>query len=106
MRISKIRLVHALVVVAMIAAAFSGSAGSALAADVTDQNSGVQVANPGSSVANVVLTAYSQDGTTAGTQNDTIPANGSKTYFPLGLVTRRVQWVDGHFFGHTGFCHR
>lgn len=47
--------------------------------------SGIQVQNLSSSVANVQLTYYNQDGTTStgSPVADTIPANGSVTYFPV-----------------------
>jgi hypothetical protein len=50
-------------------------------------NSGFQVQNlDPSGDATVVITFYNQDGTIAATVNDTIPAGGSKTYFPLNAV--------------------
>ncbi|HNB50894.1 MAG TPA: hypothetical protein PK530_03075, partial [Anaerolineales bacterium] len=46
--------------------------------------SGIQVQNLSATEANVQLTYYNQDGTTDGAPvADTIPANGSVTYFPV-----------------------
>lgn len=54
--------------------------------------SGVQVANLEASEATVTLTAYNSDGTTDGTPlTDTIPPNGSKTYFPISNVSNGFQ---------------
>lgn len=49
--------------------------------------SGVQVVNLEATDAAVTLTFYNPDGTVAGTLNDTITGNGSKTYFPLSGVS-------------------
>jgi hypothetical protein len=52
----------------------------------------VQVANLEATDAQVTLTAYKADGTTDGTPlQDTITANGSKTYFPISNVTNGFQ---------------
>jgi hypothetical protein len=54
--------------------------------------SGVQVANLEASEASVTLTAYNSDGTANGTPlTDTIPPNGSKTYFPISNVSNGFQ---------------
>jgi len=45
--------------------------------------SGFQVQNLSSSTANITLTYYNQDGTVNTAPNDTIPANSSKTYYPI-----------------------
>jgi len=45
--------------------------------------SGFQVQNLSSKTATITITYYNPDGTTATTATDTIPANGSKTYFPI-----------------------
>jgi hypothetical protein len=45
--------------------------------------SGFQVQNLSSNTATITITYYNPDGTTATTATDTIPANGSKTYFPI-----------------------
>jgi len=49
-------------------------------------NTGFQVQNLGSGDASITITYYNQDGTTAATTMDTIPAGGSKNYFPLTAV--------------------
>lgn len=50
--------------------------------------SGFQVQNlDTSNNANIVITFYNQNGSVAATVNDTIPAGGSKTYFPLSAVS-------------------
>ena len=46
---------------------------------------GIQVQNLESADASVTLTFYKKDGTIDTTINDTITANNSKTYFPLGV---------------------
>jgi hypothetical protein len=62
--------------------------GAVLAADVTTYTSGFQVQNLSGSEANVSITFYSRsDGSVAATQNATIPANGSSTFFPLSAVS-------------------
>jgi hypothetical protein len=54
--------------------------------------SGVQVANLEAAEASVTLNAYNSDGTANGDPlTDTIPANGSKTYFPITNVTSGFQ---------------
>jgi hypothetical protein len=45
--------------------------------------SGFQVQNLSSNAATISIDYYNPDGTTATTATDTIPANGSKTYFPI-----------------------
>lgn len=45
--------------------------------------SGVQVQNLESVTATIAITYYNQDGSVDATVDDTIPANGSKTYFPI-----------------------
>jgi len=50
--------------------------------------SGFQVQNlDTSNVATILITFYNQDGSVAATVSDTIPAGGSKTYFPLRAVS-------------------
>jgi len=46
-------------------------------------NSGFQVQNLEGTTATIVIEYYNQDGTKAREVTDTIPANGSKTYFPI-----------------------
>jgi len=45
--------------------------------------SGFQVQNLIATTANVTITYYNQDGTTATTASDTIDGNGAKTYYPV-----------------------
>jgi len=45
--------------------------------------SGVQVVNLSGSTANIGLSYYDQNGNQVATPSDTIPANSSKTYFPI-----------------------
>jgi hypothetical protein len=78
MKRSKILLVLALVL--LLALSISGQA---FAQKFTYQ-SGFQVQNLENQAATVVITYYKQDGTVDGSSvNDTIPASGSKTYFPI-----------------------
>lgn len=49
--------------------------------------SGFQLQNLSGTTANITITYYNQDGTTAASPTDTIAANSSKTYFPLSAVT-------------------
>ena len=49
---------------------------------------GIQIQNLDlSNQANITVTYYNQDGSTAATVNDTVTAGGSKTYFPLSAVS-------------------
>ena len=51
-------------------------------------STGIQVQNLGTGTANITLTFYnSAGGAPAGSTNDTIAAGGSKTYFPVPVVT-------------------
>jgi len=50
-------------------------------------SSGFQVQNLSGSTANISITFYNQDGSVAGSTSDTVPANGSKTYFPIPSVS-------------------
>lgn len=67
----------------VIAAAILVMVSSAAAAPST-YDVGFQLANQSGTAANVVITYVNQDGTVDTTVPDTIPANGSKTYFPIG----------------------
>lgn len=49
--------------------------------------SGFQLQNLAGSTANISIVFYDQAGVVEATVPDTIPANGSKTYFPLSAVT-------------------
>ncbi len=57
---------------------------SSVAAQPTTYNTGFQVANQSGTDANITVTYVNQNGTVDATVTDTIPANGSKTYFPIG----------------------
>lgn len=57
---------------------------SSVAAQPSTYNTGFQVANQSGTDAAIVITYVKQDGTVDATVPDTIPANGSKTYFPIG----------------------
>lgn len=57
---------------------------SSVAAQPTTYNTGFQVANQSGTDATITITYVRQDGTVDATVPDTIPANGSKTYFPIG----------------------
>ncbi len=57
---------------------------SSVAAQPTTYNTGFQVANQSGTDATITITYVNQDGTVDATVSDTIPANGSKTYFPIG----------------------
>jgi hypothetical protein len=60
---------------------------AALAAPAS-YTSGFQIQNLSGTAATVQITYYNRaDGSVHNTVSDTIPANGSKTYFPLGAVT-------------------
>ncbi len=65
---------------------------SVLAQKFDAYTSGIQVANLTSSDASISITAYNADGSTSGDPlNDTVPANGSKTYFPISNVASNFQ---------------
>jgi len=59
---------------------------TASAQDGLTYNSGFQVQNLEGEVATIQIVFYNQDGTVEATVNDTIAANDSNTYFPLGAV--------------------
>jgi hypothetical protein len=54
---------------------------------ISTYDSCFQVANMEDTDAQVAIAYYNQDGTTAASVNDTIPASGSKTYCPLNAVS-------------------
>lgn len=70
-----------LVILLFLASLMSHS--SATAGAFPSYTSGFQVQNLTSNIATISITYYNPDGTTATTATDTIPANGSKTYFPI-----------------------
>lgn len=57
---------------------------TAVGAQPSQYDTGFQVANLSESTANITIQYVNQDGTTNATVNDTVPANGSNTYFPIG----------------------
>lgn len=57
---------------------------SSVAAQPSSYNTGFQVANQSGTDATITITYVNQDGTVDATVDDTVPANGSKTYFPVG----------------------
>lgn len=57
---------------------------AAVAAAPSTYSSGFQVANMSASPAAIIVTYVNQDGTTDATVSDTILANASTTYFPIG----------------------
>ncbi|MEZ4735764.1 MAG: hypothetical protein R3E79_52405 [Caldilineaceae bacterium] len=76
-----------LLLLALMAMLIGAERGAVYAQAFTAYTSGVQVANLETTEAQVTLTAYNQDGSTNGTPlSDTIPASGSKTYFPISNV--------------------
>lgn len=78
MKIFRFLIIFALVVVAL------GAGQGAAVAGAFTYTSGIQVQNLEGALATVNLTFYNQNGSVAHTiSSDTIPANGSKTYFPL-----------------------
>lgn len=82
-----VRITLALLIVLGIAVSAGGSATFAQGA-FTAYTSGVQVANLEAADAQITLSAYNPDGTKNGSDlSDTVPANGSKTYFPISNVS-------------------
>jgi len=59
---------------------------TASAQDGLTYNSGFQIQNLEGEVATIQIVFYNQDGTVEATVDDTIAANDSNTYFPLGAV--------------------
>jgi len=78
----RMRILVVLSVVVVLALAVAASAN----AFQFTYTSGFQLQNLEGSVANVVITYYEQNGNVALTVNDTVAANGSNTYFPLGVA--------------------
>lgn len=77
-RLGMIALIVALVSVLAL------TTGTTVAQAQCAKTSSVNMANLESSTASIVITAYNDDGTENGTPyDDTIPANGSKVYFPI-----------------------
>jgi hypothetical protein len=78
-----------LLVFSLMVALIGASSGAAMAQGAFPAyTSGVQVANLEATEANITLSAFNQDGTKNGSDlTDKIPANGSKTYFPISNVS-------------------
>jgi len=57
-----------------------------MAGAFTSYTSGFQVQNLSATTANITITYYNQDGTTATTGSDTIAGNGAKTYYPIAAA--------------------
>lgn len=74
-----------LLIVAIMLAALGFNPAPAQAGAFT-YTSGIQVQNLESMQANIAITFYNPDGSVEATVPDTIPANGSKTFFPLPMV--------------------
>lgn len=86
------RVVLAASLFASVSFGISGQTAQAQSGAFPAYTSGVQVANLEATDAQVTLTAYKPDGTNDGTPlSDTIPANGSKTYFPIANVSNGFQ---------------
>lgn len=60
---------------------------TASASEISSYDSGFQVQNLSSSPAAIVITFFNSDGTQEAQVPDTIPANGSQTYYPLSGVS-------------------
>jgi len=86
-------LSRVMLAVGLVATLVAGAGSQTVKAQAfTAYTSGVQVANLEATDAQVTLTAYKADGTTDGTPlQDTITANGSKTYFPIQSVSNGFQ---------------
>jgi hypothetical protein len=77
-----------LIATALVASALAGGVAARPASALFfNYTAGIQVQNLAASTASIVISFINPDGTQAGTTNDTIPANGSKTYFPLSGVS-------------------
>lgn len=78
-----------LLVFSLMAALIGASSGAAMAQGAFPAyTSGVQVANLEATEANITLSAFNPDGSKNGNDlTDKIPANGSKTYFPISNVS-------------------
>lgn len=82
------RYVHLILIITILAtiAVSLGIPANVLAQGIT-YNSGFQVQNLENITATIQITFYNQNGSVAATVDDTIPAGGSKTYFPLNAVS-------------------
>lgn len=73
----------AILIVVVLAMAIPLAANAAAGVTYT---SGFQLQNLSGSTANIIIDFYDQNGGVAASVPDTLPANGSKTYFPLDKV--------------------
>lgn len=78
-----------LLILSLMASLIGAASGTAMAQGAFPAyTSGVQVANLEATEATITLSAFNQDGTKNGNDlSDKIPANGSKTYFPISNVS-------------------
>jgi hypothetical protein len=74
-----------LLVLALVLVAFGAASGAK--AQAFTYSSGFQVQNLEAEQAAITITFYNPDGSQAAQVNDTVAANGSKTYFPLDQVS-------------------
>jgi len=91
------KFIHVAIALAFIAVAFAG-VNTSLAALVS-YDSGFQVQNLESQPASVTISFYNRNGTAALQVTDTIPANGSTTYFPLTDIGNEEGDVPTGFDG-------
>lgn len=56
---------------------------TASASEISSYDSGFQIQNLSSTQASIVIRFYNPDGSLEASVNDTVPANGSNTYYPL-----------------------
>lgn len=89
----RISLVLALGLVLLLGVAFGASAA------LQTYDSGIQVQNLEATDANITITFYNADGSTAATVNDTVPGGGSNTYFPLENMGSPPASVPSGFDG-------
>lgn len=78
------KAIRLLLVLSFVFVAFSAVGGAS--AQAFTYTSGFQLQNLSSDLATVSIVFYNQDGTIATTVPDTVPGNGSKTYFPLTVA--------------------
>jgi len=78
------KFARVLLALALVLVAFGAASGAK--AQAFTYSSGFQVQNLEATQAAITITFYNQDGSQAAQVNDTVAANGSKTYFPLNQV--------------------
>jgi hypothetical protein len=81
----KLRLI--LVAGLLLILAFAAVPGASAQGGISGYTTGIQIQNLGTAAATATTTFYNQDGSIAGTKNDSIPAGGSVTNFPLAGVS-------------------